>query len=220
MKASLMSLMFALLALPALADGEPARAAASTTPPDVVVKANTDKLQQLIAANHDKYQADLPTFYNVVDEVIVPHFDVPFIAKTVLGKNWRGASEEQRKRFAEAFKSMLIRNYANAMIQYSDTVKAEFKPLRMAPGDDDVTVMSNLLRNGKPPVAIGFAMHLDGGAWKIYDITVENISLVTNFRAQFNAEIKRSDLDSVIARMESGELSARKMQSAGAASGG
>ncbi|HUP91579.1 MAG TPA: ABC transporter substrate-binding protein [Solimonas sp.] len=192
----------------------------AAVPPDVVVKTNTDKLQKLINDNHVKYQADLPAFYKVVDEVIVPHFDVPFIARSVLGKNWRGASEAQRQRFSEAFKNMLIRSYANALLQYADSVKADFKPLRMTAGADDVTVNSSLLRDGKPPVAIGFSMHTADSKWKIYDITVENISLVTNFRGQFNSEIKKSDLESLIARMESGELSARKVTATGAAGSG
>ncbi|HEX4896650.1 MAG TPA: ABC transporter substrate-binding protein [Solimonas sp.] len=180
-------------------------AQAAAKAPDEVVKEGTRKLQTLIAQNHTKYKADLPGFYKVVDDTVVPYFDVPFIARSVLARNWKTASEAQRTRFQEAFKNMLIRSYANALLENYDSVEAEWKPMRLAPDADDVIVNSSLIRgNGKPPVGIGFALHKIGEEWKVYDITIENISLVTNFRGQFNAEIKKTGLEAVIARMESG----------------
>ncbi len=179
---------------------------AAAKAPDDVVKEGTDKLQTLIAKNHQAYKADLPGFYKAVDEVVVPYFDVPFIAKTVLARNYKAATEAQRTRFQEAFKNMLIRSYANALLEYHDSVKAEWKPLRLGTDATDVIVNSTLMREKGQPVAIGFALHKVGEEWKVYDIIIENISLVTNFRGQFNAEIKKSGLDSVIARMEGGKL--------------
>ncbi|SFF47294.1 phospholipid transport system substrate-binding protein [Fontimonas thermophila] len=173
--------------------------------PDEMVKRVSSQLQSLIAQNHAAYKADLNKFYATVDDVVVPHFDVPFIARSVLARNWRDASEEQRTRFAQAFKDMLIRSYANALLEYHDSVEAQWKPLRLAPETSDAVVHSALIRkDGKPPVNLSFAVHKVGDEWKIYDIIVENISLVQNFRGQFHAEIKRSGLDAVIARMESG----------------
>jgi phospholipid transport system substrate-binding protein len=137
----------------------------------------------------------------------VPHFDVPYIGRLVLGRNSKTATDEQRTRFQNAFKDMLIRSYANALLEYNDSVKADWQPLRMAADTTDVTVNSTLLRQGKAPVPVGFVMHLVQNDWKIYDITVENISLVINFRGQMNEEIKKNGLDSVITRMESGDYS-------------
>lgn len=179
--------------------------AATPKPPDQVVQDTTAQLQQLLHDNRDKYKADSKLYYKVVNDVVVPHFDVRYIGQLVLARNWRSATEDQRTRFQNAFRDMLIRSYANTMLEYSDSVKADWKPLRMAADATDVTVNSDLLREGKQPVAVGFAMHLVNGDWKIYDIVVENISLVTNFRSQFNAEIKKNGLDSVITRMETGQ---------------
>jgi phospholipid transport system substrate-binding protein len=204
MKKCLLALAGALLLTAAQAEDK--------VPPDLVVKRTTSELKDLIAANHEAYRADLPGFYKVVDSVVVPHFDVPFIAKIVLARNWRTATEEQKQRFQKAFTSMLIRSYANAMLAYYDMVKAEWKPLHMAPDTDDVTVNSSILRQGREPVNVGFSMHLVGSDWKIYDITVENVSLATNFRAQLVAEIKRTSLDTVIERMETGNLSPAPVQ--------
>ncbi|MGH8457184.1 MAG: MlaC/ttg2D family ABC transporter substrate-binding protein [Stenotrophobium sp.] len=193
--------------------------AAAPAPPDEVVKQVVNHVQDLLQKNHDQYKADNKLFYKVVDDNVVPIFDVPYIAQLVLARNWRGASADQRMRFQTAFKDMLIRSYANALLEYYSSVQVDWQPLRMAPGATDASVNSRLLRDGKQPVAIGFSMHLVSGSWKIYDISIENISLISNFRAQFNSEIKKTGLDDVIRRMESGEYStkAKTGSSAGAA---
>lgn len=178
--------------------------AAEPTQPDAVMQKATGELQDLLKKNHEKYKADANLFYKVVDDVVVPHFDTHYIAQLVLARNWKNASDDQRKHFEAAFKNMLIRSYANALLEYHDSVKVEWKPLHMTPDISDVTVNSNLLRPGKQPIPVGFAMHLTDNQWKIYDIVVENISLVSNFRSQVGSEIKRTSLDDVISRMESG----------------
>jgi phospholipid transport system substrate-binding protein len=183
--------------------------AADIKAPDQVAQDATTQIQQLLRDNHAKYKADNKLYYKVVNDVIVPHFDVPYIGRLVLGRNAKAATDDQRTRFQNAFKDMLIRSYANALLDNYDSVKVSWQPLRMAAGATDVTVNSSLLRDGKQPVPVGFAMHLVSNDWKIYDITVENISLVINFRTQINAEIQKNGLDSVITRMESGDYSAK-----------
>src|SRR5690349_245898 len=143
---------------------------------------------------------------DLVDDVIVPKFDTKYIAQLILARHWKTASEEQRSRFQAAFKDMLVHSYANALVEYHTQVKAEWQPLRMAPDATDVTVQSRLVREGgKPPLPIGFAMRLKDGEWKVYDIVIENLSLVTSFRSQINSEIKRTSLDALIQRLESGQ---------------
>lgn len=177
--------------------------AAPAQPADVVIKNATTEFQTLIKENHEAYRADLGAFYKVVDEKIVPHFDTRGIAQLVLGRNWRGASDEQRKRFEAAFKDSLVQTYARAMLDYYDSVEAEWAPLRAEAGATDVTVNAKLMRKDASPVALSFQAHAVGDAWKIYDIAVENISLITSFRSQINAEIRAKGLDSVIERLES-----------------
>lgn len=185
--------------------------AAAPTAPDQIVQKATNHLQDLLSKNSAKYKADTALFYNVVDDAVVPYFDTRFIAQLVLGRNWRTADEAQRKRFEAAFKSMLIRTYANALLEYYDSVRVEWKPIRLAPDATEVTVNSNLIRNGKQPIPVGFSMRNNAGQWKIYDIVVENISLIDNFRSQVNSEIKKTSLDEVITRMETGAYS-RKVE--------
>lgn len=169
---------------------------------DVTIKNATTEFQALIKANHEAYRSDLPGFYKVVDEKVVPHFDTKGIAQLVLGKNWKTATPDQKKRFEEAFKDSLIRTYARAMLDYHDSVAAEWAPLRAEAGATDVTVNAKIMRQAAPPIALSFSTHLIGNEWKIYDIAVENISLITNFRSQVNVEIKSTSLDAVIKRFE------------------
>lgn len=180
-------------------------ARAEVTAPDAAVKQTTEEMRALIAANHALYQADKGKFYAVVDEVLVPRFDVAQISKLVLGRNWKAASPEQRTRFTQAFKNSLIRNYADALLDNYDSVEARFIPLRLAGGETDVTVKAELKRKVGRPISIGFSMQLVGDEWKVYDVIIENLSLVTNFRSQFNEEIKKNGLESLIQRVESGE---------------
>lgn len=176
--------------------------AAPAQPADKVIKDATTEFQNLITANHEKYRADLPGFYKVVDEKVVPHFDTKAIAQLVLGRNWKAATTEQRARFEAAFKDSLIRTYARAMLDYHDSVNAEWAPLRAEAGAQKVTVNAKILRKDGPPIALAFSVHAVGDQWKIFDIAVENLSLITNFRSQINAEIQASGLDAVIKKLE------------------
>ncbi|MGQ0587066.1 MAG: MlaC/ttg2D family ABC transporter substrate-binding protein [Gammaproteobacteria bacterium] len=178
---------------------------AAPVPPDEVVKTTTERLQQEIAVREKEFKADQGKLYAFVEEIIVPKFDTKYIAQLILARHWKGASNDQRKRFQAAFKDMLVHSYANALVEYHTAVKPEWQPLRMAKDATDVTVNSRLLREGKPPLPIGFAMRLKDGEWRVYDIVIENLSLVTSFRGQINSEIKRSSLDALIQRLESGQ---------------
>lgn len=195
------------------------QALAAAKAPDETLKSAVAEIQELLNKNHVKYSADKASYFRMVEEKIVPHFDVPYIARGVLARNWKAATPEQQSRFQVAFKNMLIRSYADAMLDNHDSIKAEWKPVRLADGATDATVNSALLRDGKPPVNIGFSMRLVGEDWKIYDITIENLSLVQNFRGQFTAELKKSNLDSLIARMENGQYSSATPSGKGNAAG-
>jgi phospholipid transport system substrate-binding protein len=184
----------------------PATAAAAPVPPDEVVKATTEQLQGEIARREKEFRADKGKLYAYVDQVIVPKFDQRYIAQLILARHWKTANEDQRKRFQAAFKSMLVNSYADALVEYHNDVKPEWLPLRMAPDATDVTVQSKLIRkSGKPPVPIGFKMRLRDGEWKVYDIIIENLSLITSFRSQVNSEIKRDGLDALIQKLEAGQ---------------
>jgi phospholipid transport system substrate-binding protein len=179
---------------------------AAPVPPDEVVKETTERLQKEINAREKEFRADPKKLYAFVDQVIVPKFDSRYITQLILARHWKTATEDQRARFETAFKNMLVYSYADALVEYHNSVTAEWQPLRMAPDAKDVTVQSKLVRsNGKPPLPIGFAMRLKDDQWKVYDIIIENLSLITSFRSQVNSEIKRTSLDALIQKLERGK---------------
>jgi phospholipid transport system substrate-binding protein len=188
------------LAGAAQADAMPAQA------PDAALKATTEQIRGLIKAHYSEYKADQAKYYKVVNDVVVPRFDVPGIAKLVLGQSYRTATQEQRDRFASAFKDMLVNSYANAMLDNYNSVNITWMPPRASANATDVAVNTSLQRDNGQSYAIGFRVHVVDGDWKIWDITVENVSLVLNFRTQIASEIKRTSLDDVISRMEKGQF--------------
>ena len=198
----------ASLGVAAQADTAPAQA------PDVALKSTTDQIRGMIKDHYAEYKADQPKFYQAVNDVVVPRFDVPGIAKAVLGLNYRNATPDQRTRFATAFKDMLVHSYANAMLDNYKSVSINWMPPRML-NPTEAAVNTSLSRDNGQSYAIGFRVHVVDGDWKILDINVENVSLVLNFRTQLNAEIKRTSLDDVISRMQNGQF---KSDSSGNAS--
>jgi len=196
------SLAAALMALGTLVASNTALA---VTPPDEVVRKASSELQSDISQNVEKYQKDKAAFYSMVDTRIQQYFDTPYIAQLILAQNWKTATADQRKRFEIAFKNMLIRSYADALLQYHDSVKAEVKAAQMASDATKATVNSSLMRKDGPPIPVAFDMRLKDDSWKVYDIKVENISLVTNFRSQVAAQVKATSIDEVITKLESGQ---------------
>ena len=178
--------------------------ALAAMPPDQTIREATEKLQAQIKQHRAEYQSNSGKFYAMVDEVVVPHFDQKYIGQLVLGRNWRGASEDQRKRFISAFKNSLVHSYADALLEYADTVKADWKPVRAANDANEASVNANLVRKDGPPIQIGFSVRLVDNGWKVYDVVVDGISLAANFRSQFGVEIKKNGLDALIKRLEGG----------------
>lgn len=183
-------------------------ATAQATAPDAIIRDATDAVRADIAENFSTYQQDKAAFYAMVEEKIVPHFDTTYIAKVILGSHLKAASPEQIGEFETAFKDMLIRTYADKLLEYYDSIEIEVKPARLS--GKRGTVATTIVRKepGKPPIPIEFSVRQakDSDEWKIWDIKAENISLVLNFRTQLDSEIKRNGIPQVIERIKAGQL--------------
>lgn len=141
---------------------------------------------------------DFKQFTQFVDEVIYPHVDFNRISALVLGKHWKEANRDQQERFKKEFKTLLVRTYSRAFIEFKEwTVR--FLPLHMTEGDKKLIVKTEVLQPGQQPIGVDYRMALTNDGWKAYDITIEGVSLVTNYRNSFKTEIERSgSLDGVI----------------------
>ena len=176
--------------------------AAPAQPPDQMVQQTANQVLDKIRQNRDSLSKDPGQMYQLASELVLPHFDFDFMSQLVLGKYWRDATPQQRQRFAEAFKHMMVRSYGNALLAYNnETIKWEPMP-KPAPGVAEATVRSSVVRRNGPPVPINYALHVKNNDWLVYDITVDAISIVTNYRGAFTAEIRKSGIDGLIARLE------------------
>lgn len=179
-----------VLPLPVLAD-DPS--------PDQIAHAATDKIIALLKENKDAYAKDHKKLYAMVDEHVLPHFDFRAMSRTVLGRYWRQATDEQRQRFVNEFRDLLVRTYATALLKYNNQ-QIVYLPFRMDPSDRITTVKSEVRRtDGGPPIAINYSFYHTDAGWKVYDVTIEGASLVTTYQSTYAEQIRRDGLDALIA---------------------
>lgn len=176
-----------------------AAAAGSLGPRDQVIV--TSKHILTIIGNHrDELRRDPQLIYAHINEILLPHFDFERMARWVLGKYWRPADEEQRKRFVEEFRSLLVRTYGSALLDYENQ-QIVYLPLRARENDTDVTVRTEIHPPGGGPIPVNYRMYLGTDGWKVHDVTIDNVSLVTNYRNSFANEIRRNGLDTLISKL-------------------
>jgi phospholipid transport system substrate-binding protein len=172
------------------------------TPPDQIARNATDKIIELLKSNKDAYAKDHRTLYAMVDEHVLPHFDFRAMSRTVLGRNWRSASEEQRTRFISEFRNLLVRTYATALLKYNNE-QIVYLPFRMSPDDRTATVKSEVRRtDGGPSIAINYNFYHTDAGWKVYDVSIEGASLVTTYQSTYSERVQREGLDELIASLE------------------
>jgi len=192
MKKIASAVLFALLALSVLA---------AELTPDQLAREVTDKIVVLLKANKNVYTKDHKKLYAMVDENVLPNFDFRAMSRTVLGRYWRTASEEQRARFTAEFRDLLVRTYATALLKYNDE-KIVYLVFRLNPDDRTTTVKSEVRRtDGGPPIAINYSFYRTDAGWKVYDLTIEGASLVTTYQSTYSERVQREGLDALIARL-------------------
>jgi phospholipid transport system substrate-binding protein len=144
--------------------------------------------------------------YTLIDKILLPRFDRRYAAQLVLGKYWRTASAEQREKFIEAFYGSLLRKYADGVLEF-DQDRVELLPYRGDESKDRTTVKLTVRLEDGTEVPVNYGMVRRDAGWLMFDVTIEGISYVRNFRTELNAEIQATSLDAVITRLE-GEVSA------------
>ena len=168
----------------------------------------SERMLAALKANHAQIQAHPDKIYPLVHQIVLPHFDFQTMSQWVLGSYWRTAKPAQRTRFVTAFRDLLIRTYASSLAQYTDQ-RVVYLPLHAEPKASDVTVRTEIEQRGGPPIPVDYRMHVKDGGWKVYDVTIDNVSLVTNYRSTFAAEIRRHGLDALIKRLSAQNPQAR-----------
>ena len=164
--------------------------------PDVLVKQTADDVLTIIKNDKEIQAGNQQKLHGVIEEKILPNFDFDRVCRMVLGKNWKTATPEQQAIFQKEFRSLLLRTYSSALSKYKDQV-IEYKPMRYEADEKNVSVKTLILQPGGQPIAVDYSLVKGSAGWKVYDIVIENVSLVTNYRSQFSNEIRQNGLDSL-----------------------
>jgi len=192
-KIAIFSLLAALL---------PGAWASAAVAPDEFVQEAVDLLAEGLDGRRDELAADKKALYSLIDDILLPRFDRRFAAAQVLARNWRVASDEQKERFVGAFYTSLLHRYADGVLEF-DYNQIEVLPFR---GDDSrplATVKTIVKLDDGTKVPVNYTLKKRDDGWRMFDVTIEGVSYVRNFRAEFDAEIKASSLEAVIQRLES-----------------
>jgi len=171
--------------------------AAQDLAPDALVKKISDEVIDIVKQDKDIQAGHQKKINDLVDAKVLPHFNFSRMTALAVGRNWPKASAEQQKALISEFRTLLVRTYSSALTTYKNQV-IEFKPLRAAAGDTDVTVRTQVKQPGTEPVSIDYSMEKTPGGWKVYDVVVGGVSLVTNYRETFNAQVRDGGVDGLI----------------------
>jgi phospholipid transport system substrate-binding protein len=175
----------------------------AATPPDQLIEQTVEQLIGELAERKTELERDRRQLYEMVERVIVEHIAVDKVAKLVLARHWRTASFEQRSRFAEEFKNLLIRTYASALFDYTGREEMNFRPLQLMDNERTVIVRTDVKLPGVRAFPVNYKfLQLDNGDWKIFDVTIDGISLVTIYRASYARIIEAEGLGGLISRLE------------------
>jgi phospholipid transport system substrate-binding protein len=170
---------------------------AQETAPDVLVKNVTTEVVELIAKDKEIKSGNRAKLMQVIQAKVLPHFNFASMTALAMGQSWSKATPEQKKQLTEEFKTLLVRTYASALAAYSEQ-KFDFRPLRAKPTDTDVTVNVRVLQPGSQAVTIDYSMEKTASGWKVYDVMVGGVSLVANYRTEFNQAVRQSGVEGLL----------------------
>lgn len=172
-------------------------AQAEMVAPDVMIKGIAQDVITIVKQDAGSKADNQKKILALVDAEVLPNFDFTHMTQLAMGRYWKQASPEQQKALVAEFRNMLVRTYTNAFTMYRDQ-KIEVKPLKMAATDNDVVVNTRIIKSGGQPTAVDYKMAKLADGWKVYDVVIEAVSLVTNYRGQFSTTVQQSGIDGLI----------------------
>lgn len=171
-----------------------------------LVKDASQRMLTTLEKRRAEVDRDPTLIYKLVQEILVPHFDFDRITQAAVGRYWSQATSAQQKELTAGFRELLIRTYARALLRYSGQ-EIRYLPVRPGADEGSVTVSSEIVQAGGAPLPVDYKLYLKGGAWKVYDVVIDNVSLVTNYRGSFAAQIRQGGIDGLVQRL--GEMNAK-----------
>lgn len=165
--------------------------------PDTLIKKVTEEVLTIVRQDKDIQNGNTRKAIELVEVKVLPHFNFQRMTALAMGKEWNKANAEQKKRLSEEFKTLLVRTYSNALTSYRDQT-IRYKPTKMPGGDADVVVKTEILQPGSKPIQLDYSLEKQPGGWKVYDVIVAGVSLVTNYRDTFTQEVRANGIDGLI----------------------
>lgn len=186
---NIIAIVICLVMLPA--------AAATATGPEKLIRDTSDRVLAEIKNNAATYQQDPNNIYRLVDDVVLPHFDFTAMTDLALGRFKDEVSAEQKPAIVSEFRQLLVRTYSSALLEYTDQVLT-YLPMEGSEDDGQVVVRTEIEQPGGFPIPINYSLRLGDDGWKVFDISVDEVSLVTNYRSSFARAIKKDGVDGLI----------------------
>ncbi|HPT49789.1 MAG TPA: ABC transporter substrate-binding protein [Accumulibacter sp.] len=165
--------------------------------PDAMVRQVTEDVLTVVRQDKDIQGGNTRKAMELVESKVLPYFNFQRMTSLAVGRDWRTATPEQKKRLSEEFKTLLVRTYSNALTSYKNQT-VNYKPSKLQASDTDVLVKTEIVQPGSKPVQLDYALEKQGDSWKVYDVIVAGVSLVTNYRDTFNQEIRNNGIDGLI----------------------
>jgi phospholipid transport system substrate-binding protein len=187
MKKILALMLAVFVALPAVA--QPA--------PNELIQQVTEEVLEIIRQDRDIQNGSTTKVIDLVDKKVLPHFNFLRMTALAVGRDWRKATPQQQQQLAAEFKTLLVRTYANALTGYRNQ-RVVYKPFRMKPEETDALVRTEVLQPGSKPIQLDYSLERQDSTWKVYDVTIAGISLVTNYRDQFGQEVRNGGIAGLI----------------------
>lgn len=176
----------------------PAMAQANLMPPDQLVHQIAQDTYTYVNQDGNLQKGDTVKLIDWAEKTVLIYFDFNRMTKLAVGKDWRQATPDQKKQLEQEFRRLLVRTYANAFIGVNKNQTIEYKPFKMSGDESEVVVKTMIIRPGAKPLDINFSLEKGASGWKVYDIVVAGVSLITNYRDTFAQEVHANGIDGLI----------------------
>lgn len=177
--------------------------------PDQLAKNTTQEVLAILKADKEIQSGNTKRAFELVEAKVLPHFDFNRMTQLAVGKHWNKATPQQKQALVKEFRSLLVRTYATSLTEFSNQT-VEFKPLNMRPDDTQVTVKTEIKQPGGKPIPIDYEMYKTDFGWKVFDVAIDGVSLVINYRSSFANTIRQSGIDGLISTLEAKSRSSDK----------
>jgi phospholipid transport system substrate-binding protein len=173
---------------------------ASDISPQDMVRDTSSRMLAALQAEQELIEKDASRLYQLVEQIVLPYFDFRRMSQWVLGKNWRQATAAQRDQFVEQFRLLLVRSYGTALLEYAGE-EIVYLPFAAPSDAKKVTVRTEINQAGVGVIPVAYSMYQTAGGWKVYDISISGVSLVTSYRSTYGSIIRKHGIDSLIVQM-------------------